>query len=62
MMGCEAARNMVMIPGACLKTSGFNNFKQYFQNDGIGTGSVFSQFGVGHLGRSAIGATLGSYG
>ena len=33
-MGREAARNMVMIPGACSKTSGFNNFKQYFQNDG----------------------------
>ena len=34
MMGREAARNMVMIPSACSKASGFNNFKQYFQNDG----------------------------
>ena len=34
MMGREAARNMVMIPSACFKASGFNNFKQYFQNNG----------------------------
>ena len=34
MMGREAARNMVMIPSACFKASGFNNFKQYFQSDG----------------------------
>ena len=64
-MGREAARNMVMIPSACSKASGFNNFKQYFQNDG-GTVSApelcFSQFGVGHLGQSAIGTALGSYG
>ena len=34
MMGREAARNMVMIPSACSKASGFNNFEQKFQNDG----------------------------
>ena len=33
-MGGEAAWNMVMIPSACTKASGLNNFKQYFQNDG----------------------------
>ena len=38
-MGREAARNIVMNPTACSKASGFNNFKQYFQNDG-GTVSV----------------------
>ena len=32
MMGGEAAWNMVMIPSACTKASGLNNFKQYFQN------------------------------
>ena len=32
-MGRGAARNMVMIPSACSKASGFNNFKQYFQNN-----------------------------
>ena len=39
-MGREAARNMGMIPSACSKASGFNNFKQYFQNDG---GTVSAQ-------------------
>ena len=38
-MGREAARNMVMIPSACSKALGFNNFKHYFQNDG---GSVLA--------------------
>ena len=38
-MGREAARNMVMIPSACSKASGINNFKQDIQNDG-GTGSA----------------------
>ena len=33
-MGGEAAWNMVMIPSNCTKASGFNNFKQYFQNNG----------------------------
>ena len=39
MIGRDAARNMVMISSACSKASGFNNFKQYFQNDG-GTDSA----------------------
>ena len=34
MMGREADWNMVMIPSACSIVSGFNNFKQYIQNDG----------------------------
>ena len=33
-MGREAARNIVMILGACSKALGFKNIKQYFQNDG----------------------------
>ena len=33
-MGREATRNVVVIPSACPKASGFNNFNQYFQNDG----------------------------
>ena len=33
-MGREATRNMVVIPNACPKALEFNDFNQYFQNDG----------------------------
>ena len=52
-MGREAARNMVMIPSACSKASGFNNFKQYFQNDGGTVSAPELCFHILELGTSA---------
>jgi len=52
-MGREAAWNMVMIPSACSKASGFNSFKQYFQNDGGTVSALELCFHNLELGASA---------
>ena len=52
-MGREAARNMVMIPSACSKASGFKNFKQNFQNDGGTVSAPELCFHILELGTSA---------
>ena len=52
MIGRESARNMVMIPSACSKASGFNNFEQKFQNDGgtvLAPGLCFHNLELGTL-------------